>query len=171
MIIDPQQRARWNSQHCIAFTIGPDHKDTPARDRFFHFELLKSGKPSAPKMPGKNALYSRNAAGGNRLSPAQRVFRDKVRACIQANRLETYLGEMRIAVHQTYGGNAKTVGDVKFPGMDASATLEAVCDALQSGPGFRGLVKDDAQITKRTAEGFHTKGTWSLWVCLERITG
>jgi len=131
------------------------------------FAKSKSGKPMLPK---KNATYARNASGGVRLQRAQSHFRDRVRWAIKAQTLPTTLRPMALTVTQTYG-RRKIIGGVDFPGMDASATLEAVCDALQSAAGFRGLVSDDAQLVDRRAVGVYAKGVYSLRIELEALPG
>ena len=137
----------------------------------FFSNRLKSGKMSAPKMPRKNKAYIRDARGGNVLAPEHRHFRDLVRAEIRRTAPETSGDEFGIKLSTTFGRERKISGS-SFPGMDASATLEAVCDAIQSDKrdyNFRGLVHDDAQITSRSCDIVYCKGLYWLTIKLYRL--
>jgi hypothetical protein len=165
MIVDPAQAARWRESWSITIQCGPDRMDTPERDRVFHWERKKNGKPGQPLMPRKNSTHARNLRGGMRLTPAQATFRYRLRRAIASHDLPMCLLPLRLCVWQTYGV-PKTVGERVFSKMDASACLEAVCDALQPSkpkePKFAGLLRDDGQIVDRRSVGIYEKGVWGL---------
>ena len=160
MIIEPAQATIWKKSFRIAFDC---------RDGDFLRERLKSGKLSSPRLPKKNEAHRRNASGGQRIAPAHRHFRQAVRAQLRALKLPVCLLPCRITVIQTHGQQREVAGR-SYPRMDASATLEAVCDAVQTGKGFvHGLVSDDVQFVDRRAVGQYQKGVWCLRVEIEAM--
>ena len=169
MNIDPHQCAAWRKSWRIAIECGPDRKDTKPRDRVFHYEMTQGGKVSDPRLPKKNTTYSRNKRGGVRLGAAQLTFRRNLRRLITSRDLPVCLLPCRLLVFQCYGGAQLEVGAHKYGRMDASATLEAVCDAIEADKGFRGLVANDVQIVDRRAVAQYVKGSWGLRVELEAM--
>lgn len=168
MKIEPEQCDAWRKSWSIAIECGPDRTDTHPRDRVFHYERTPSGAISDPRLPRKNSTHARNIRGGMRLTNEQKVFRSRLRRLITVCKLPTCAMPMKLCVWQTYG-KRRVIEGVEFSRMDASACLEAVCDAVQADKGFAGLVLDDAQIVDRRSLGIYEKGVWGIRFELEAL--